>query len=76
MALNAIIVTWDRDFKKLASRPHNANLSVITFDCPEVYGERRAEDAIGLIEYQFAQVGASGKPLRIEVTLTLVKIGQ
>lgn len=73
IAAGAVVVTWDDDFKKLASRPYHSRLSVITFDCPEVDGQRRAEEEIEAIEFFYSQSVAKKERLRLEITKTTIK---
>ncbi|MGH7860754.1 MAG: DUF5615 family PIN-like protein [Candidatus Dormibacteraceae bacterium] len=70
MQRGAVVVTWDHDFKTLASRRGYESLQVITFRCSEVEGRERAEKAIEFIEREYAAAVSNGRPLRIEITRT------
>ena len=60
--MDAIVVTWDRDFRALASRvPAGTrtkfrNLGRISFRCNEARGRQRIEELIDSIEFEYAQV--------------------
>jgi predicted nuclease of predicted toxin-antitoxin system len=60
--LAAIVVTWDKDFRRLAarvpegSRARLRRLGRISFRCNEANGRRRVEELIEWIEFEFAQV--------------------
>lgn len=60
--LSAIVVTWDRDFDRLARRIPEGNrarfrrLGRISFRCSESHGRRLIERWIGYIEYHFERV--------------------
>ena len=59
--LAAIVVTWDRDFEKLAKRIPEGNrtrfrrLGRISFRCNEVHGRHLLEKWIGMIEFHHAR---------------------
>lgn len=79
--LQAIIVTWDRDFRRLASRlpagtrQRFRRLSRISFRCSEAHGRRRVEELIESIEFEFAQVQKRrDKRLLIEITETTFRL--
>lgn len=60
--MGAVIITWDRDFKKLIRRmpkgTHRAlkNLGRISFCCSEPLGRKRIEELIDSIEFEYTQV--------------------
>ena len=59
--LSAIVVTWDRDFEKLASRVPAGNrasfrrLGRVSFRCNEARGLELLKRWIGMLEYHYLQ---------------------
>lgn len=74
-ANNAILVTFDSDFKALASRigigqRRFARLSLIRFEkCRESQAARRLETALSLIEHEWA-IGSEERDRRLFVVIT------
>jgi predicted nuclease of predicted toxin-antitoxin system len=74
-ANNAILVTFDSDFKSLVSRigigrRRFAKLSLIRFEkCRESQAARRIETALSLIEHEWA-VGSSERDRRMFIVIT------
>jgi predicted nuclease of predicted toxin-antitoxin system len=74
-ANNAILVTFDPDFKALASRigigrRRFAKLSLVRFEkCRESQAARRIETALSLIEHEWA-IGRSASDRRMFVVIT------
>jgi predicted nuclease of predicted toxin-antitoxin system len=74
-ANNAILVTFDPDFKALASRigigrRRFARLSLIRFEkCRESQAARRMEEALSLIEHEWA-IGRGERDRRLFVVIT------
>jgi len=60
--LEAIVVTWDKDFRRVISRvPFGSRaafrrLGRISFRCNEARGRARIEELIEWIEFEYAQV--------------------
>jgi len=79
--LGAIVVTWDRDFRRVVSRvPSGARqefrrLGRISFRCSEARGRQRAEELIEWIEFEYAQVQKRrDKRLIIEISDTAFRV--
>lgn len=75
--LSAIIVTWDRDFKRFVQRAPRGtrrffrNLGRISFSCREPLGRKRIEELIESIEFEYAQVQKlSDKRLIVQISET------
>lgn len=79
-ALGAVLITWDKDFGKMASRraPGWAKfrrLGRVTFSCPESRGRQRAEELIESIEFEFEQAQRrKDRRLLIEIKTDVMRI--
>jgi predicted nuclease of predicted toxin-antitoxin system len=79
--LEAIVVTWDRDFKRLAarvpegSRQRFRRLGRISFRCSEARGRARIEECIEAIEFAYVQVQKRrDKRLLAEITDAMLRM--
>jgi predicted nuclease of predicted toxin-antitoxin system len=79
--LAAVIVTWDRDFKKLVARVpigerlRFRRLGRISFDCRPEHGRRRAEQLIEYIEFAYEVESRSrDRRLIVEITETSFRV--
>lgn len=72
--LEAILVTWDHDFERIAGRIPQGNrakfrkLGRISFRCNEVHGVRLLEKWIDMIEYHYA-AARKGSDVRMIVQI-------
>jgi hypothetical protein len=73
--LMAVVVTWDRDFKKLVGRVpigerlRFRRLDRISFDCRPEHGRRRAERLIDFIEFAY-EIESQSRDRRMIVEIT------
>ncbi|HYM15214.1 MAG TPA: DUF5615 family PIN-like protein [Dehalococcoidia bacterium] len=79
--LEVIVVTWDRDYRRLASRAPSGTrsrfrkLGRIVFRCNESRGRRRLQELIETIEFEYQQVQSRrDKRLIVEISETTVRI--
>lgn len=77
----ATIVTWDRDFRRVAARlpagerQRFRRLGRISFRCSEAHGRQRVEELIEWIEFEYEQVQKRrDKRLIVEITETSFRV--
>jgi hypothetical protein len=79
--LMAVVVTWDRDFKRLVGRVpigerlRFRRLGRISFDCRPERGRRRAEQLIDYIEFAYeVESRRRDRRLIVEITETSIRV--
>jgi predicted nuclease of predicted toxin-antitoxin system len=79
--LMAVVVTWDRDFKRLVGRVpigerlRFRRLGRISFDCRPERGRRRAEQLIDYIEFAYeVESRRRDRRLIVEITETSFRV--
>lgn len=71
--LDFFVVTWDKDFKKLASRMRR--LGRLTFRCSEVEGAALCEKFIEHIEFHHAFAARTGTKVLMTIQVSGIKLG-